>query len=158
MFLLGGGDKRLESKKLEWKASSRIGSLENMRHKPGGGQIKIFNERYSGRSFSEVRKPRQPSAVRSTSPTSARLNAKLNGKIENNNSISSANSNVDQKQANNEHTSRTASRINSGLVNGMQQKQTNDTKLINDLKNLSINKPTQINNAQLKPVPTDLLS
>lgn len=109
--------------------------------------VKIFNERYSGRSYSEVRKPRQPSTVRSISPT----NTKLNGKIEtNNNSINTV-------KSNDEHSSRTTSRVNSS-VNGLKQKQPNNAKLINDLENLSINKPNQINNTQKKTVPTDLLS
>lgn len=129
--------------------------MENVKHKPAGGNIRIFNERYSGRSVSEVRRPRQPSQVRSTSPT---ISSKLNGeirsndqKIQNNNSTKL---NQDQKVPNSAtgHSSRISSGQNA-QSNGVQQKQSN--KLINDLENLSI-KPS-VNNVQ-KPAPTDLLS
>ena len=33
---------KIEDRKLEWKAESRIGSLENARHKAGGGDKKVF--------------------------------------------------------------------------------------------------------------------
>ena len=32
-------------KKLEVKAKSKIGSLDNMKHKPGGGDKKIFDDK-----------------------------------------------------------------------------------------------------------------
>lgn len=42
--------------------------MDNVKHKPGGGAIKIFNERYvGGRSCSEVRS--SSTSVRSPSPT-----------------------------------------------------------------------------------------
>ncbi|XP_053698709.1 microtubule-associated protein tau [Sabethes cyaneus] len=36
-----GGDKKILSTKLQWNARSKIGSLENANHKPGGGDKKI---------------------------------------------------------------------------------------------------------------------
>ncbi|KAI9580559.1 hypothetical protein GQX74_012640, partial [Glossina fuscipes] len=36
-----GGDKKIISTKLQWNAKSKIGSLENAHHKPGGGDKKI---------------------------------------------------------------------------------------------------------------------
>jgi hypothetical protein len=58
---------KVETRKLDWKVNSKIGSLENVKHRPGGGTIKIFNERYgTSRSSSEVRA--SPSATRSPSP------------------------------------------------------------------------------------------
>ncbi|CAG7786306.1 unnamed protein product, partial [Allacma fusca] len=36
-----GGNVRIESKKLNWKAESKIGSLGNVTHVPGGGAVKI---------------------------------------------------------------------------------------------------------------------
>ncbi|KAF4529913.1 hypothetical protein B566_EDAN018195 [Ephemera danica] len=41
----GGGDKKIESKKLQWNAKSKIGSLENTTHKPGGGDKKIESQK-----------------------------------------------------------------------------------------------------------------
>ena len=32
---------QIESKKVEWKAESRIGSLDNAKHNPGGGDKKV---------------------------------------------------------------------------------------------------------------------
>ena len=34
MLNLAGGEKRIESQKLNWNTSSRVGSLENAKHKP----------------------------------------------------------------------------------------------------------------------------
>ena len=39
----GGGDKPILSQKLDWKASSKVGSTDNKKHKPGGGQIKVID-------------------------------------------------------------------------------------------------------------------
>jgi microtubule-associated protein tau len=36
-----GGDKKIISTKLQWNAKSKIGSLDNVEHKPGGGDKKI---------------------------------------------------------------------------------------------------------------------
>ena len=32
---------QIESKKLEWNVTSRVGSLDNARHKAGGGEKKV---------------------------------------------------------------------------------------------------------------------
>ena len=36
---------QIENKKLEWKAESKIGSLDNAAHKPGGGEKKVINDK-----------------------------------------------------------------------------------------------------------------
>uniref|UniRef100_A0A914I9M0 Microtubule-associated protein n=1 Tax=Globodera rostochiensis TaxID=31243 RepID=A0A914I9M0_GLORO len=41
-------------KKLEWKAQSKVGSLENAKHKPSGGNLKIFNEPVRVKSESKI--------------------------------------------------------------------------------------------------------
>jgi len=40
-----GGDKKIEQRKLSWNVGSRVGSLEKAGHKPGGGQVKIENRK-----------------------------------------------------------------------------------------------------------------
>ena len=42
IFLPGGGDKKIESRKLDWSATSKIGSTKNMKHKAGGGNVKVI--------------------------------------------------------------------------------------------------------------------
>ena len=37
----GGGRKKIENRKLEWNVDSRVGSLENAHHTPGGGTKKV---------------------------------------------------------------------------------------------------------------------
>ena len=168
----GGGAKKILEQKLEWKASSRIASLENIKHRPGGGTVRIFNERYSGRSMSEVRKPassqpRQPSQLRCTSPTSAnkpngQANPPANPKPQTAKpDLNSAARSATAAPATNQcptsnSTSGHSSRVSSGgqTNGGIQQKQSNNSRLINDLENLSINKPAQVNNTQ----KIDLLS
>ena len=57
LLITGGGDLKVLSQKLEWKASPRVGSLDNVKHKAGGGQVQIFDEKYarSSRSSSQAR-------------------------------------------------------------------------------------------------------
>ncbi|CAB4054344.1 MAPT [Lepeophtheirus salmonis] len=40
-YVPSGGEKKIEVQKLEWKAQSRIRSLDNAAHRPGGGSKKI---------------------------------------------------------------------------------------------------------------------
>ncbi|VVC40194.1 Hypothetical protein CINCED_3A023528 [Cinara cedri] len=40
-YVPGGGDKKIQSVKLQWNAKPKVGSLENKTHKPGGGDKKI---------------------------------------------------------------------------------------------------------------------
>ncbi|KAA0203986.1 hypothetical protein HAZT_HAZT002661 [Hyalella azteca] len=40
-----GGDKKIESQKLKWNAQSKVGSLENTSHKAGGGAKKIETQK-----------------------------------------------------------------------------------------------------------------
>lgn len=37
----GGGDKKIESQKLKFQAQSKVGSKDNIKHKPGGGEVKV---------------------------------------------------------------------------------------------------------------------
>jgi len=41
-----GGEVKVKTQKLEWKATSKVGSLDNVKHAPGGGSVKIFDEKY----------------------------------------------------------------------------------------------------------------
>jgi hypothetical protein len=41
-----GGEVKVKTQKLEWKATSKVGSLDNVKHSPGGGSVKIFDEKY----------------------------------------------------------------------------------------------------------------
>lgn len=41
----GGGDVKIENRKLNWNAESRIRSLDNHSHRPGGGDKKIENRK-----------------------------------------------------------------------------------------------------------------
>jgi len=41
----GGGDKKIANQRLDWKAQSKVGSVDNIKHKPGGGDIKIENRK-----------------------------------------------------------------------------------------------------------------
>lgn len=43
----GGGDKKIETVKLDFKekAKPKIGSKENVKHQPGGGSVKVCNPR-----------------------------------------------------------------------------------------------------------------
>lgn len=36
---------QIDTKKLEFKAQSKIGSLDNVKHRPGGGDKKIFDDK-----------------------------------------------------------------------------------------------------------------
>lgn len=46
-FISVGGDVRVRTQKLEWKVTSKVGSLDNVKHQPGGGTVKIFDEKYA---------------------------------------------------------------------------------------------------------------
>lgn len=41
----GGGDKKILSQKLDFKAQSKVGSLDNVDHKPTGGQVKVETQK-----------------------------------------------------------------------------------------------------------------
>lgn len=43
MFLVGGGDIKIESHKVNFKdkAQSKVGSMDNVSHAPGGGNVKV---------------------------------------------------------------------------------------------------------------------
>ena len=56
-YLTEGGNVRVATQKLEWNAKSKVGSLDNVKHAPGGGNVRIFDEKYtaSGRASSTTR-------------------------------------------------------------------------------------------------------
>ena len=41
----GGGDKKIENRKLDWSVESRIGSTKNLKHKAGGGNVQVVKIR-----------------------------------------------------------------------------------------------------------------
>jgi microtubule-associated protein tau len=54
LLVLGGGEKKIESQKLEWKADSKVGSKDYLTHKPGGGQVKITNQKIEIKAKSKI--------------------------------------------------------------------------------------------------------
>ena len=50
----GGGDKKIEQRKLSWNVGAKIGSLEKANHRPGGGDVKIENRRLDWQVTSKV--------------------------------------------------------------------------------------------------------
>ena len=50
----GGGDKKIENRKLDWNAQSKVGSTKNMRHRAGGGKIQIHNEKLDFKATSRI--------------------------------------------------------------------------------------------------------
>lgn len=49
-----GGKITIESQKLKWNAKSKVGSLENKEHKPGGGKIKVETQKLQWNTTSKV--------------------------------------------------------------------------------------------------------
>lgn len=43
---------QIENQKLEFKAQSKVGSMDNVKHKPGGGDIKIFDDKEYAKQMS----------------------------------------------------------------------------------------------------------
>lgn len=41
----GGGQVKIFSERPKIEAKSKVGSLDNIKHKPGGGQVKVFSEK-----------------------------------------------------------------------------------------------------------------
>jgi len=50
----GGGDKKIEQRRLNWKAESKVGSLEKATHRAGGGDVKIENRKLDWKAESKV--------------------------------------------------------------------------------------------------------
>ncbi|KAH9422656.1 uncharacterized protein LOC113795511 [Dermatophagoides pteronyssinus] len=40
-----GGEKKIETQKLKWETKSRIGSLDNAQHKPHGGNVRVITQK-----------------------------------------------------------------------------------------------------------------
>jgi len=59
-YVKSGGDVKIQSVKLQWNAKPKIGSLENATHKPGGGDKKIEQRKLD---FKEKAKPKVGSTV-----------------------------------------------------------------------------------------------
>lgn len=36
---------QIEDQKVDIRAQSKVGSLDNMKHRPGGGEVKIFDDK-----------------------------------------------------------------------------------------------------------------
>nr|XP_023698206.1 microtubule-associated protein 4-like isoform X4 [Paramormyrops kingsleyae] len=51
----GGGDVKIESHKVNVKAQSKVGSMDNMNHNPGGGNIKIESHKLNFRENARAR-------------------------------------------------------------------------------------------------------
>ncbi|RWS29477.1 microtubule-associated protein tau-like protein [Leptotrombidium deliense] len=49
-----GGEKKVVTQKLEWNAKSRVGSFENKSHKAGGGGVKVQNQKLDWKVTSKV--------------------------------------------------------------------------------------------------------
>nr|XP_046908686.1 microtubule-associated protein 4-like [Dermatophagoides farinae] len=49
-----GGDKKIESQKLKWETKSRIGSLDNATHKPQGGNVRVVTQKLDWKVQSKV--------------------------------------------------------------------------------------------------------
>lgn len=54
----GGGDKKIESVKLDFKekAKPKVGSKDNVKHVPGGGAVKVSFSSKSWKKFSVLKK------------------------------------------------------------------------------------------------------
>ena len=50
----GGGNVQIHSEKPDWQVVSRVGSLKNVKHRPGGGEKKIFDDKDYLKQMSEV--------------------------------------------------------------------------------------------------------
>lgn len=50
-----GGNKKIETQKLNWNAQAKIGSLEKANYQPGGGNVKIESRKLN---FKENAKPK----------------------------------------------------------------------------------------------------
>lgn len=49
-----GGEVKVQSKKLEWRATPKVGSLDNAAHRPGGGDKKIVSQKVDFKAQSKV--------------------------------------------------------------------------------------------------------
>lgn len=52
-YLAEGGRVKIASQKLEWNVKSKVGSLDNVKHVPKGGNVKIFDEKYASGAASQ---------------------------------------------------------------------------------------------------------
>merc|ERR1712223_62498 len=50
----GGGDKKIESRKLEWNVTSKVGSTKNLKHRAGGGNVKIHDAKLEIKAESRI--------------------------------------------------------------------------------------------------------
>jgi microtubule-associated protein tau len=54
MYAPAGGDKKIQTVKLQWNAKPKIGSLDNANHKPGGGDKKIETKKIQIEAKSKI--------------------------------------------------------------------------------------------------------
>jgi len=50
----GGGDKKIENRKLEWNTTSKVGSMANAKHRAGGGNVKIMDQKVKVKVQSKI--------------------------------------------------------------------------------------------------------
>merc|ERR1719305_1982042 len=50
----GGGNVKIESRKLEWNVTSKVGSTKNLKHKAGGGKVKIHDAKLEIKAESRI--------------------------------------------------------------------------------------------------------
>nr|CAD7434795.1 unnamed protein product [Timema monikensis] len=60
----------IESQKLEIKAESKVGSLSNVKHKPGGGEKKIFDDKTYLKQISSGSSEGRASGIQTPEPIS----------------------------------------------------------------------------------------
>lgn len=49
-----GGERKIESQKLSWNTSSRVGSLDNAKHRPKGGAVRVSTQKLEWNVKSKV--------------------------------------------------------------------------------------------------------
>lgn len=56
--------RQIENQKLDIKAQSKVGSLDNVKHRPGGGDVKIFDDKDYLKQVAAIDHVASPSEVR----------------------------------------------------------------------------------------------
>ena len=50
----GGGQVKIENRKLDWRVDSKVGSTKNLKHKPGGGNVQITDQKIELKAESKI--------------------------------------------------------------------------------------------------------
>lgn len=80
--MLEGGSVKVVTQKLEWNVKSKVGSLDNVKHVPGGGSVKIFDEKYSSSTMSQNSSARSGHTTPSTNTTPMNSNRGNHNQVE----------------------------------------------------------------------------